>query len=227
VTAPAMSFAERKYLRRLVGAVDGTAVPDAVVLVGSWARGAQTDAISDIDVLVLGDCDVPPPVGRIQVINRSADELRRLVMEGDDFSQWSLRFGRPLTGRQLWTALRDELLPGAPWPSSRSKLELAKRRLKAAEDLLAMGDIDAAEEETRYGLSHLARAVLLDKGVFPLSRPELPGQLREINEYGLSSALSESLSNDSPDRQRVEASLALLVSIIGDSSPSTADPRAC
>lgn len=226
MSRPAVGLVERKYLRRLVGATDGASVPDAVVLVGSWARGTQVHPISDIDVLVIGECDMPSPVGRIQVIRRSADEFRRLVMRGDDFAQWSLRFGRPLRGRQLWTALRDELLGVAPWPSGRSKLELAKRRLKAAEDLLAMGDLDAAGEETRYGLSHLARAVLLEAGVFPLSRPELPGQLEEIDEHELASAVSVSLRDGPTDRGRLEAALTLLASRVSRSAPPQGDSQA-
>lgn len=189
-----------------------------MVLVGSYARGTQAGAISDIDLLVIGDCDVPSPVGRIQVINRSADEFRRLVMTGDDFSQWSLRFGRPLTGRRLWTALRDQLLAIAPWPSSEPKLAFAKRRLKAANALLAMGDVDAAAEEIRYGLSHLARALLLDLQIFPLSRPELPGQLEKIAEHEVASALDYSLRDEVPGRHRVEASLALLALRTGHQS---------
>ena len=214
----AVGLVERKYLRRLLGATDGVGVPDAMVLVGSWARGTQVDPISDIDVLAIGGVDIPSPVGRIQVISRSAAQLRELVMAGDDFSQWSLRFGRPLSGRRLWKDLREKLLAAAPWPSGESKLALAKGRLKAAQELLAIGDVEAAEEEARYGLSHLARGLLLEQQVFPLSRPELPEQLAKIGEHEIARALNESLREGAPNRDRLETALSLLASRVSDPS---------
>jgi predicted nucleotidyltransferase len=220
VKTPSVDLPERKYLRGLLGAADGEEKTQAVVLVGSWARGTQADPTSDLDVLVIGDGEVPSPVGRIQVINRSADELRRLVATGDDFAQWALRFGRPLKGRQLWTALREELMAIAPWPRAEPKLRLANRRLRAAEDLLEMGDLDATEEEARYALSHLARALLLARGVFPLSRPELPVQLEDIGDTELARALRASLRDQQVDRQELEACLALLALRLRDPSHS-------
>jgi hypothetical protein len=48
-------------------------------------------------------------------------------------------------------------------------------------DLLDMGDSDAAEEELLSAASQLARALMLRSLVFPLSRSELPRQLRKIH----------------------------------------------
>jgi len=216
VTTSSVDLAERKYLRRLLGATDDGGSPAAVVLVGSWARGTQIESTSDLDVLVIGNANVPVPAGRIQVINRSADYLRRLVSTGDDFAQWALRYGKPLKGRHVWAALKEELLALAPWPGTKSKLDLARRRLKMAEDLLDMGDLDAAEEEARYALSHLARAALLARRVFPLSRPELSAQLEEIGDTELARALRASLRDDPMDRPEMEAQLALFASRLRD-----------
>lgn len=210
MTTAGVGLVERKYLRRLVGAMDGAGTVAAVVLVGSWARGAQADATSDLDVLVVAEGRVPPPVGRIQLIRRSVDELRRLALAGDDFAQWALRFGRPLKGGRLWEALREDVLGAAPWPGGERNLDLARRRLAAAEELLAMGDVDASAEEARYGLSHLARAVLLEKGVFPLSRPELPGQLDEVGERELAAALRSALRPGPADEGEVRAAVTYL-----------------
>jgi hypothetical protein len=48
-----------------------------------------------------------------------------------------------------------------------------------ASGLRESGDGDAAAEELTYAVSHVARAILLKKSVFPLSRPEMIAQLKE------------------------------------------------
>ena len=52
--------------------------------------------------------------------------------------------------------------------------------MSMASELIEVGDIDAAIEELMFAASHIARAVLLKQDVFPLSRPELPLQLENI-----------------------------------------------
>src|ERR1700686_276206 len=170
------SLVERKYLRGLLWS---TPPGTPVVLVGSWARGTANARWSDIDVLVIGEHDGPPPPPRIQLIGITPEELRRRVGEGDDFTQWALRFGVPLAGRHRWDELREQLLSNAPWPKAASQLKHARKKLETASDLFRMGDLPAAEEEVRFAVSHLARAELLSHRIFPLSRQELPLQLRK------------------------------------------------
>jgi hypothetical protein len=57
----------------------------------------------------------------------------------------------------------------------------ARKRISVALELLEVGDVDAASEELMFAASHVARATLLQHGVFPLSRPELPSQLQTID----------------------------------------------
>ncbi|MGB8380187.1 MAG: nucleotidyltransferase domain-containing protein [Dermatophilaceae bacterium] len=200
---------ERRYIRSLLRD-EGNGQPTAVVLVGSWARGTQTEPTSDLDLLVVGSPHSRSPVGRIQVIRRSVDQFRRLALGGDDFAQWALRYGKPVKGRQAWAVLRRELLDRAPWPNVKPKLDLAARRCRAAQDLLQMGDLDAADEETRFALSHLARALLLGAGVFPLSRPELAAQLQEIGETDLARLLNTSTRDEPVAGRELEERLSLL-----------------
>jgi predicted nucleotidyltransferase len=220
MTTSSIDLVERKYLRGLLGATDEDEAPAAVILVGSWARGTQIEPTSDLDVLVLDAAHVPSPVGRIQVINRSIDDLRRLVAARDDFAQWALRYGKPIKGKQIWAALTKELLALAPWPDAEAKFDLARRRLQAAEDLLKMGDVDAAQEEARYALSHLARAALLTRQVFPLSRPELPAQLEGIGDVELARALRMSLADDPIGKDDLESRLSLAASRLSDAQHS-------
>ncbi len=180
-----VSLGERKFLRGVA-----QAIPERpVVLIGSHARRTQVSPTSDIDVLVLDTASPMLPPANIQVITIAPEEFRRRVLNGDDFALWALRFGVPLSGNRVWQELRQEVMADAPWPSSASNQARALRRVRAAEALLEMGDLPAAQEETLFALSHVARAELLASGVFPLSRPELPLQLAESGKSELAAAL--------------------------------------
>ncbi|MBI2237765.1 MAG: nucleotidyltransferase domain-containing protein [Actinobacteria bacterium] len=194
------TLAERKYLHRLLQALPPE---QPVLLVGSWARGTVVSRWSDIDVLVLGERppDLAPP--RLQVIVIGPEEFKERVMAGDDFAQWALRLGVPLGGRRTWEDLQSELLKEAPWPDPARKLEQAGRKLEAAASLLDMGDIPAGEEEIRFALSHLARAELLSRRLFPLSRPELVGQLEEAGIPDLAAMMRRANSRDPMSKEEV------------------------
>jgi predicted nucleotidyltransferase len=199
---------ERKYLRDLLrDQLDGS---EAIVLVGSFARGTYLPPLSDIDVLLVGG-SVPrgAPLG-IQLLGVSLDELRLRVAGGDDFLQWALRYGTALKGRRLWEELRGELMQGAPWPDPKVKVQQAARRYRVARALFDMGDLDAAQEEARFALSHLARGRLLSEHVFPLSRPELPGQLRSAGHQKLAESLVRTNSPEPLPARELEQHLSLI-----------------
>jgi predicted nucleotidyltransferase len=201
------TLAERKYLRGLVGTMPRG---QPVVLVGSRARGTAVSPGSDIDVLVVGEGEPTLAPSRLQVMLMSSAELRRRLMAGDDFPHWALRFGVPLSGRKAWESLRRELLPKAPWPDPERKLQQARRKWDAAAALLAMGDVPAAEEEVRFALSHLARAELLSRQVFPLSRPELSSQLEAVGSPDLASMMARSNSPQPMSEEEVRDALAFV-----------------
>lgn len=56
------------------------------------------------------------------------------------------------------------------------------------------GDEDAMLDLTVSYLTHLARAVLAENGVYPASRPELPGQLSQIGQVELAARLPDALA---------------------------------
>jgi Nucleotidyltransferase domain len=204
-------LAERKYLRQLLRRVDAGSGGKAVVLVGSWARGAGDPLMSDLDVLVVdGQASIPPPPPQVQLVPANADDVRARVLAGDEFLQWSLRYGVPLAGKAYWRALRDELLPIAAWPKSQMKIEQAEERYRTGQALFEIGDLDAARAEARLALSHLARARLLDGGIFPLSRPELASQLRAAGESDLAHALEDTIRDPSLSGDRLRSIFELL-----------------
>ena len=75
-------------------------------------------------------------------------------------------------------------------------MDHARKRMNVALELLEMGDVEAASEELMFAASHVARAILLERGVFPLSRPELPAQLRD-REPDIARLLEDLISGDS------------------------------
>lgn len=211
------SLVERKYLRGLLWS---TPRGSPVVLVGSWARGTANSRWSDIDVLVMAEHDGPLPPSRIQLIRITSEELRRRVGEGDDFAQWALRFGVPLAGRHLWDELRQQLLPNAPWPKGASQFKQARKKLETATDLFRMGDLPAAEEEIRFALSHLARAELLSHRIFPLSRQELPLQLRKAGNTRLAELMARANSDTPMSKSAVRAAISKVDRILrGSEAP--------
>jgi predicted nucleotidyltransferase len=187
MTAPQLSLLDRRHLVEALSAVGRSAT--AVVLVGSRARGVG-DASSDIDLLVVSSGPTPRVRGRVQIIQVSEEELERRLKMGDDFPAWVIRYGKPIQGLSRWRALRDRLSTIQPWPDARIKWTKARTHVEAAGSLLYLGDRDAALEEAKIGLSHLARALLLERGVFPLSRPELAEQLDAIGETDLAGAMT-------------------------------------
>ena len=197
----------RVYLSRLVmrpAPEDGM-----LVLIGSWARGVRDDSTSDVDIVQLNGepvCDVP---SYIQMIYLSDDSLRRRVLEGDDFPQWVLRFGVPLTRRHQWNRLQ-QLVLDVGWPSIERKWHQAKRRLEVAEELLDMGDVDAARQELLCTWHLTARLLLLSCKVFPLSRPELAAQLRRFGRDAFAAIPRTLAETNSLTRPPLQATSRLL-----------------
>jgi predicted nucleotidyltransferase len=161
-----------------------------VVLTGSYAHARETP-VSDIDILVLRrepTRRVRSPYGvhlRFEVL----DDFRSRMAAGDDFAIYPVRFGALLhDGLGLWAALREEM-KNSKWPDWSSKFPQVKRRIKIAEELLAMGDLEAAAEEYLSAATRVARASLLRRHVYPMSRPQLSEQLLTVGEKDLAKDL--------------------------------------
>lgn len=189
-----------------------------VVVIGSTARG-RDHAESDLDLLVVAN-GAPPrsPIG-VQVTRLTRNDVRTRALRGDDFTQWALRFGRAVHGQNQWDLLKDSLLGCVPWPDPEVNLERARGRFDDARALFDLGDCDAANEELRYALSQLARAMLLSNRVFPLSRPELPDQLLDIGDRTVADALRQALRDDGRESV-IEGTLDLLRLRLGDPARS-------
>lgn len=193
---------ERKNLRAVVEQAFANNM-DAVVLVGSYARKASIGPTSDIDVLVVGGHPAKTRPEGLHVIGLSAADLTKRVLAGDDFAQWALRFGLALAGRRRWSEFARDLLPKAPWPAYEQNVDRAVQDVARLIEFLEMGDLEAATEFARLGLSQIARAILLSRKVFPLSRQELTTQVDKIGEQKLSRLLEETIGTAELSRDRL------------------------
>ena len=175
-------------------------VPFASVVIGSVARGVDTDR-SDIDVLLVSKDELARPRCEVRVHVQAftlAVFLRRL-REGDDFVAWCVRLGVPLFSSEIWDAIRSSE-EARIWPNWKLKIQHAVRRLILASDLFRCGDYSASSEEVLYSVGHIGRAVLLKLRIFPLSRPEMVEQLNKCGEPVLSGMLGRLLAGNDDRR---------------------------
>ena len=177
---------------------------DAVALTGSTARGRRT-AESDLDLHIVGARPALDDVGvELDVYATTAEVLTQRLHAGDDYVQWTLRFGCVLFDRGVLRLAACETVAMGLWPSPERKLDQARRMLDLAALVVDSGDHDAAGEQTRSALTAVARWRLLRAGVFPLSRDELPGQLRGLDQSELASALNRCIHGQ-PSMQELAA----------------------
>jgi len=162
----------------------------AVALTGSTARASRT-AISDLDLHIVGPRPRFADLGEgVDLYATSADVLRERLGGGDDFVQWTLRFGCILADDGVFRAALIELVEARLWPDPQRKLDRASALLAFATRVAATGDLDAAQEQTRAALTTVARWLLLTNGEFPLSRDELSDQVLALGCSELAAALS-------------------------------------
>lgn len=170
----------------------------SIILVGSAARQLR-DENSDIDLLLVGAQKPRPPRAfpGYHIQASSTTEFLRNLEDGEDFEAWCVRLGIPIHDSGGWQEIQNSAA-AARWPKWQLKVSHGARRLFLAQTLFDMGDYDAATEELLYAAGHVARGLLLKRGIFPLSRPELAGQLRELGFPHLAN-LHESLRRGRPN----------------------------
>ena len=187
-----------RHLHRVVVARAQHVGAPALILSGSTARGHRTE-ISDLDYHLVGDEIATRDLSaQLDLHVLSTEELRTEILGGDDFIQWSLRFGRVVfDDGTLLEAIRL-ITERRPWPDIERKRDHAAKSLELARRVVESGDQDGALVQVRTGLSLAARAYLLSKGEFPMSRAELPGQLLAAGELGAAQALRACIQGEPP-----------------------------
>jgi hypothetical protein len=172
------------------------AAAHGLILSGSTARSRRT-RISDIDYHLIGPqiftCDLS---GQLDLHALTPAELDAHILAGDDFVQWSLRFGLIVFDDGHLRRATTLIATSKPWPDADRKRQHAAKSIDLARRMVASGDQDAAQEQVRTALSLAARAQLLGAGVFPGARDELPHQLAEIGLHHVGEALASTIHAD-------------------------------
>ena len=187
---------------------------EAVALTGSTVRGQRT-AISDLDLMVVGR---RPDLGGIRedvdVYAARANAFWERLLTGDDYVQWTLRFGCILHDNGILQSASRYIEEHGLTPSAERKLAQARRGFSLARLVLEGGDVEAAREQCRAALTTIARWWLIANGEFPLSRNELSDQLLTLGCVDLASAL-HSLIHDEPSREELRTCLEFAEKLIG------------
>lgn len=189
------SRAAREWTQDAVAAARRNVAVTAIVATGSAVR--DVERIDDLDLVLVyrnRRPSLPRPPIDVDLRQYERAEVPRKLRDGHEYLAWTVRFGQPLFDRDgWWAALRAEREGQLALPPAATARERANRMERLRDDMLAVGDHDAAAELEISVLTHLARAALSEAGVFPLSRPELLGQLRNIGDHTLADRLDDAL----------------------------------
>lgn len=167
----------------------------AIVATGSSVRDVEYSDDLDL-VLVYQNCHAAMPRPPISIDFRAYEkaEVTQKLAEGHDYLSWTVRFGQVLFERGgWWTSLRADWNDRLSLPSVTEASARAEKAKCLSMELREAGDEDAADELQLSSLTHICRAELSRAHVFPKSRPELVGQLREIGQYSLADQLATAL----------------------------------
>ena len=184
----------------------------AVIIIGSAVRPNAVSA--DLDLVVI--CREPLNLSRSRPMEVDlrvyrTDDVDRLIAEGHDVLGWAIRFGHVLFQRAgFWNMTLSRWENDLPLPSPETPRVRAQETHRRFLNVLEIGDVDAAHEQAISYLTHLAWAELLEGGIFPASRRELPSQLRAIDSQVLADSLESLLDGDS-DRPETREQLADIV----------------
>jgi hypothetical protein len=178
----------------------------AIVAIGSAVR--PNVSTTDLDLLtvctVSNSLNASPPIEvdlRIYPLAGIEDKLGK----GHDLLTWSIKFGRVLYQQlDYWDKLVGSWSYRLPLPSARLARERSVVVYRHLSEFLKLGDEHAALEQAISYFTHLVRAELLERAVYPASRPELAGQLRDVvGDSELADNLDRLLVSESVDLNEI------------------------
>ncbi len=190
------------------------AAAHGLILSGSTARSRRTP-ISDLDYHLIG-----PPIftrdlsSQLDLHALTPSELDAHILAGDDFVQWSLRFGLIVFDDGHLRRATTLIATSKPWPDADRKRQHAAKSIDLARRMVASGDQDAAQEQVRTALSLAARAQLLGAGVFPGARDELSHQLAEIGLHHVGEALASTIHADNIPLSELDLAVELCEALV-------------
>ena len=172
----------------------------AVIAVGSSVRDVPKS--NDLDLVAITNEDPAnsrelPPL-EIDFRLYASKGLEEKIKNGNDYIGWAVKFGKVLHEKdEYWTKLVRRLEGKVPMPSAKVARDRAAVAVENVRALLRVGDDDAALEQLVSLLTHIGRAVLIEAGVYPRSRPELSAQLMKISRPHLAQLLTHAIEGTS------------------------------
>ena len=179
----------------------------AIVAVGSSVRPHVTSV--DLDLVVISrDPQAFKQTAPLEIDLRvyPVALVETKLAEGNDLLGWAVKFGRVLFERDhFWQRVVDRWIDSMPLPSPEIARQRAAVALRRYTKVSAVDDKDAAQEQAVSYATHLARAALLTRGIYPASRPELVGQLRSAGYDALAANVEKILRGEVEALKRLQA----------------------
>jgi hypothetical protein len=177
----------------------------AVVAVGSTVRPAVSSL--DLDLVVIcrdpARLNAKPPI-EIDLRAYAAEQVDALIGGGNDLLGWAVKFGRVLFQRdRFWDTLLESWHDRIPLPSAAVARRRADDAFRRLSNVFELGDYDAACEQALSYITHLCRAELIKRQVYPASRPELSRQLRAVGCPRLAVWLERFLDSTSANSEEI------------------------
>lgn len=168
----------------------------SIVAIGSAVRRAVSS--DDLDLIVVcrsRRAFLPSSPLEVDLRVFQESEVKLGLEKKNDLLFWALKYGRVLLDRnRFWTRLSKAWQERIPLPDPEVARDRGAKALRHHENLAFVGDEPAALEMWITHLSHLARARLSELDVYPASRPELVGQLKDLGEVELAADLEVALT---------------------------------
>lgn len=173
---------------------------------------------SDLDLLIIYGGKRPVMTLPVEVDLRmyAVDKAETQIAQGHEVLGWAMKFGIALYDPQkFWKSLRAKWRRRVPLPSASEAAGRARKSLARAREMVQVGDESATDDLVLGAATQLVRERLIQNGIFPASRPELPGQLEAIFPRDpLSQILDDAMHGDvSPSKlfRRLEKVVSLEV----------------
>lgn len=201
----------RKWTCEFLDSVRASESVLAVIAIGSAVRPNVVSA--DLDLIVISaeatHLHISTPM-EIDLRVYSAAAIDAQIAAGHDLLGWAIKFGNALFQRdRYWDRIIDAWKNKLPLPSAAAARDRAASAHERLAKVLESGDTDAVHEQAVSYLTQLARAELLERGVYPASRPELASQLRASSISQIAEQLDRLLQNDWIDKERIDQVLRL------------------
>jgi len=177
-----------------------------VVAVGSTVRRGVPSADIDLVVLVkdVSALKAKPPI-EVDLRAYPIDQVEAMIGGGTDLLGWSVNYGKVLLQKGgAWDGIFARWQGRVPLPSAETATQRAADALRRFTRMAEVDDFDAAYEQALSYFTHLARAELIRKKVYPASRPELPEQLREAHADSLAENLDKLIKRAVRDQDELE-----------------------